>query len=130
MSLHWELLSTVYAWAGEIRTVEMAKESTRFANSDVIEQAAKELFEKLHAESFLKGLPRQQYITRLAHYFSEVNIFHPFREGNGRTERIFFSQLVAVAGHRLAWERMDADSFSRRRKACYLHSPDLKFLQY
>jgi cell filamentation protein len=109
-NIHWELFSVVYAWAGEIRIVEMAKENTRFANSDIIEQAAKELFGKLHAENLLKDLPRDQYAKQLAHYYSEVNILHPFREGNGRTERVFFSQLVAEAGYRLAWERMDADA--------------------
>lgn len=107
-NIHWELFSSIYSWTGEIRTVEIAKENTRFANSDAIEQAAKNLFEELHTENLLKGLPRDQYVQRLAHYYSEINVLHPFREGNGRTERVFFSQLVAVAGYRLAWERMDA----------------------
>jgi cell filamentation protein len=108
-NIHWELFSSIYSWAGEIRTVEIAKENTRFANSDAIEQAANALFEKLHGENLLKGMPRDQYGQRLAHYYSEVNVLHPFREGNGRTERVFFSQLVTVGGYRLAWERMDAD---------------------
>ncbi|HEX9153702.1 MAG TPA: Fic family protein [Candidatus Saccharimonadales bacterium] len=108
-NIHWELFNTIYSWAGEIRTVEIAKENTRFANSDAIEQAAKALFEELHNENLLDGLSRDKYIQRLAHYYSEVNILHPFREGNGRTERAFFSQFVAVVGRRLAWERMDSD---------------------
>lgn len=107
--IHWELFSTIYSWAGEIRTVEIVKENTRFANSDAIAQAAKRLFDKLYAEDLLKGLPHEQYAERLAHYYSEVNILHPFREGNGRTERVFFSQLVAEAGYRLAWEHLDPD---------------------
>ena len=118
-NIHWELFNTIYAWAGEIRTVEIAKENTRFANSDAIEQAAKALFDKLHSENLLKDLPREQYVQQLAHYYSEVNVLHPFREGNGRTERVFFSQLVAVAGHRLAWERMDADENLRACIAAY-----------
>jgi cell filamentation protein len=108
-NLHWELFNSIYSWAGEIRTVEIAKENTRFANSDAIEQAANTLCNKLYSENLLKDLQRDQYVRLLAHYYSEVNVLHPFREGNGRTERVFFSQLVAVAGYRLAWERMDAD---------------------
>jgi cell filamentation protein len=118
-NIHWELFSVVYTWAGEIRTVEMAKESTRFANSDAIEQAAKALFDELHSDNLLKDVPRDQYVRRLAHYYSEVNILHPFREGNGRTERVFFSQLVVDAGSRLAWERMDADANLRACIAAY-----------
>lgn len=118
-NIHWELFNTIYSWAGETRTVEIAKESTHFANSDVMEQAAKTLFDELHNEKLLKDLPRGQYAQRLAHYYSEINILHPFREGNGRTERVFFSQLVAVARYRLAWERMDAGNNLRACIAAY-----------
>ena len=50
-----------------------------------------------------------EYIRKLAHYYSEINILHPFREGNGRTQRVFFSQLAMLAGYRFAWERLDRD---------------------
>lgn len=118
-NIHWELFNTIYSWAGEIRTVEIAKENTRFANSDAVVRAAKQLFDELHAENLLKGLPREQYAGRLAHYYSEVNILHPFREGNGRAERVFFSQLVAETEYRLAWERLDADENLRACIAAY-----------
>lgn len=118
-SIHWELFSSIYSWAGELRTVEIAKENTRFANSDAIEQAAKNLFDELHGENLLKDLLRDQYIQRLAHYYSEINVLHPFREGNGRPQRAFFSQLVVVAGYRLAWERINADENLRACIAAY-----------
>lgn len=118
-NIHWEVFNTIYAWAGEIRTVEIVKGDTRFANSDVIEQAAQALFDELHNEKLLKELPRDQYTEQLAHYYSEINILHPFREGNGRTERVFFSQLVAEAGYRLAWEQMSADENLRACIAAY-----------
>ena len=108
-NIHWELFNPIYDWAGEIRTVEIAKGNTRFANSDMIEPAAQSLFRGLHDEDKLRGLAHHQYVTRLAHYYSEINVLHPFREGNGRTQRTFFSQLAAVAGYRFAWERLDAD---------------------
>lgn len=118
-NIHWELFHAIYSWAGEIRTVEIAKGNTRFANSDAIEQAARELFEKLHTENLLKDLPRDEYVKHLAHYYSEINILHPFREGNGRTQRVFFSQLAAQADYRLAWERMDGDENLRICIAAY-----------
>ena len=108
-NIHWELFNAIYEWAGEIRDVEISKENTRFANSDVITSAAVKLFRTLHAEELLKNLSRNEYIRRLAYYYSEINILHPFREGNGRTQRVFFSQLAMHAGYRLAWERLDRD---------------------
>lgn len=96
--IHWELFNVIYGWAGNLRTIEIAKGNTRFANSDIIEQAAHNVFKELHAENLLKDLQREKYIQRLAHFYSEVNVLHPFREGNGRTQRVFFSQLVAQSG--------------------------------
>lgn len=96
--IHWELFNVIYGWAGNLRIIEIAKGNTRFANSDIIEQAAHNVFKELHAENLLKDLQREKYIQRLAHFYSEVNVLHPFREGNGRTQRVFFSQLVAQSG--------------------------------
>ena len=118
-NIHWELFNAIYDWAGEIRTVEIAKESTRFANSDMIEPAAQSLFRELHDEDMLRRLPHHQYVARLAHYYSEINVLHPFREGNGRTQRTFFSQLAAVEGYHFAWERIDADKNIRVCIAAY-----------
>lgn len=106
-NIHWEIFNAIYDWAGDTRLVEIAKERTRFANSDSLGQAAGELFKQLHDDDLLKDLPRNEFVAKLAHYYSEVNVLHPFREGNGRTERVFFSQLVALNGYRLAWERLD-----------------------
>jgi cell filamentation protein len=119
MNIHWELFNAIYSWAGEIRVVEITKGDTRFANSDVIVQAANELFDQLLSEGLLKNFAREEYASRLAHYYSEVNILHPFREGNGRTERVFFSQLVSEAGYRLAWERLDATENLKASIAAY-----------
>lgn len=47
------------------------------------------------------------FVGRLTHYFSEVNAIHPFREGNGRTQRAFFRQLSREAGWRLDWSNLD-----------------------
>jgi cell filamentation protein len=44
----------------------------------------------------------------LAYYLGEVNAVHPFREGNGRTQRAFFDQLARDSGYTLAWQHLDA----------------------
>jgi cell filamentation protein len=108
-AIHRRLFGSIYPWAGELRRVEMAKEETRFANADFIAAAADGLFKELHRERLLCGLPDRQYAGRLAYYFSEVNVLHPFREGNGRRQRAFFALLAQEDGRRLAWERLDAE---------------------
>jgi cell filamentation protein len=95
--IHYELFHTIYDWAGEIRTSEIGKEGTRFANSYVLQQAANGLFDELRKKDLLRGLDRQRYIEELAHYYSEINILHPFREGNGRAQRATIpSQQVKI----------------------------------
>jgi Fic/DOC family len=54
---------------------------------------AAEVFGRLAAADRLRGLPRDRFIARLAEFLADVNALHPFREGNGRTQRAFFSQL-------------------------------------
>jgi fido (protein-threonine AMPylation protein) len=55
------------------------------------------------------GQDRDPFIDRLTYYLGEVNAVHPFREGNGRTQRAFFGQLADDAGFPLDWQDLDAD---------------------
>lgn len=64
------------------------------------------IFEELKAENYLKDLPRNQLVSRLAYFLSELNALHPFREGNGRSIREFARQLLLNAGYRLDWEKV------------------------
>ena len=50
-------------------------------------------------EKYLKDLSRDEFIKRLAYYMSELNVLHPFREGNGRTIREFIRELAYVNGY-------------------------------
>ena len=65
-------------------------------------------FRDLHGEDCLRGLHRDAFTERLACYLGEVNALHPFREGNGRAQRAFFTQLARDAGYTLAWQHLDA----------------------
>lgn len=94
-------------WAGELRTVVIAK-SAPFCLPQFIEAAAEQIFGQLAAaDRYLHGLCREPFVARLVHYHAEVNALHPFREGNGRSQRAFFRQLAADAGWRLDWSQLD-----------------------
>ncbi len=53
-------------------------------------------------------MERRPFIDRLTYYLGKVNAVHPFREGNGRTQRAFFEQLAQDAGFTLDWQHLEA----------------------
>ncbi|MFP3423205.1 Fic family protein, partial [Bacillus sp. SIMBA_161] len=77
--------------------------SSTFAHPKHLATQLKQLFSELAEEEYLKGLRKDVFIQRLAHYLAELNALHPFREGNGRTVREFARQLALNAGYSLDW---------------------------
>ena len=98
--IHRVLLGDIFDWAGELRTVDISK-GTMFCKCDYIESNAAKLFKQLRSENNLVGLQIEDMVSRLAYYLCEINAIHPFREGNGRTQRLFIKQLAFDAGYHL-----------------------------
>lgn len=107
--IHLALFQDVYDWAGKIRTVDISRGNSRFANVRFIESAANDIFNRLARENWLKSLDADALSKRLAHYLSEINALHPFREGNGRVQRIFISQLSQSAGYQLDYSDLEQE---------------------
>ena len=89
-----------YEWAGEIRTVNIFK-GNRFCRCDYIEPQINKLLSKLKDENYLKDYDKEKVAERLAYYLGEINVIHPFREGNGRTQRLFIEHLADSLGYSL-----------------------------
>jgi cell filamentation protein len=106
-AIHRRIFDDIYGWAGQIRTVAIAKGSP-FCLPQYIESSSVGIFRALRGENFLQSLERGPFIERLTFYLGEVNAVHPFREGNGRTQRAFFEQLARDAGFTLNWQHLDA----------------------
>ena len=77
----------------------IGKGEFRFASFEYIEPELDRLLNELKQENFLAGLSKQELAKRLAYYLSELNVLHPFREGNGRTNREFIRQLALKNGY-------------------------------
>lgn len=107
-AFHRHLFDGLYEWAGQLRTVPIAK-TEMFCLPQHIETYSDQVFAELARERQLKGLGRTAFVKRAAHFLGEVNAIHPFRDGNGRTQRAFFSHLAAGADHHLAWERVSQE---------------------
>ena len=108
-AIHHHLFQDVYDWAGKPRTVRISKQGNPFCFPEHIEAQAARLFAGLKADSFLENLKPNDFSTRAAHFLSELNAIHAFREGNGRTQLTFFALLADNAGHTLNLEKLDPD---------------------
>lgn len=107
-AIHRRIFGDIYDWAGQVRTVAIAKGSM-FCLPQFIEQAIAGISAQLHQEGLLRALGRDAFVDRLAYYLGEVNAVHPFREGSGRAQRAFFEELAAGAGYMLDWQELDAE---------------------
>jgi len=105
-AIHRYLFGDVYEWAGQIRLIDLTKDSTRFASYHHIEMAARKVFHKLEEENHLAGLPEGVFSQRAAYYLGEINALHPFREGNGRVQREFISHLAYKNDFYVEWQHM------------------------
>lgn len=108
-AIHAHLFSDLYDWAGQIRTVDLSKKGTRFCSAAEIENRADLIFTRLHQLNFLKNMEHIVFVEELTDFYCSTNELHPFREGNGRTQRLFLSQLTTNAGYTLNFSDIDSD---------------------
>lgn len=115
-SMHREWLGNIYPWAGEYRTVDLAKGDLHFANAAQIHRLMAEL-ERGPLATYTPCRPGP--ISNVAHAIAVVHaelvIIHPFREGNGRCARL----LAALMGLQAGLPALQFDRLERTGKARY-----------
>jgi cell filamentation protein len=105
--IHKQLFKGVYDWAGQIRTVDIKKDgegTEYFLVVAKINDAANYVFGELAKENHLKNLSKEAFARRLAYFYDQLNYIHPFREGNGRAQRVFWNRVAKDVGYELAWD--------------------------
>src|SRR5699024_649927 len=107
--LHYHLFKDIYVFAGKYRDVQLNKGNTRFCQAQFIEEDAKQLFTELNKEPAWESL--EKAAARLAYFKSELNMLHPFREGNGRTIRMYLRAYALSKGVDWQFEQMDRDAY-------------------
>lgn len=114
-AIHRHLFQDVYEWAGRTRDERVRLSDGSIATEPVLRKPDGKPFQegariaegldritgKLADENCLRGLEREEFAIRAADVMVELNGVHPFREGNGRTQRVFLEQLAQEAGHGL-----------------------------
>lgn len=119
--IHRRIFQDTYEWAGtervgpDTRMTKSGPDVVNFAPGDPaapqvaygyypgpgVREAAELQYRRLAGEEHLVGMERDPFLQRLAEHWGEFNTIHSFREGNTRSQFVFFSQLVDNAGYRL-----------------------------
>ena len=109
INLHYQLFNDLYEWAGKIRIVNMSKKGTNFCEYSKIAELGEMYFDRLKKQQYLIGLPFPEFIDELTELYCDLNMLHPFREGNGRCQRLFLSLLIKNAGYEINFSEIDGD---------------------
>jgi cell filamentation protein len=116
---HRLIFGDVCAWAGELRTVSIGK-GALFCPPQRLVSHADQVFSTLARLDRLRGRTRSAFVDGLTGLLAEINYLHPFREGNGRTQRAFLGQLARAAGHPIRWTAMDPAANVAASRAAHL----------
>ena len=100
-AIHRYLLEDIYDFAGELRTVNLAKGNFRFAPLMYLEAALGNI-DKMPQSTF----------DEIIEKYVEMNVAHPFREGNGRSTRIWLDCILKKELHQVIdWSRVDKSDY-------------------
>lgn len=108
-SIHRFLFEDLYYWAGELRKVDISKKGTLFCKANELENLCKACFNRLEKANYFKELSREKFVEEIVDLYQTTNFLHPFREGNGRTQRIFISKLIKYNGYDFNFSNINPD---------------------
>lgn len=116
--IHRELFSDIYDFAGQLRTVNIAKGNFRFAPVMYLEAAIKNI----------EAMPQSDFDEIIEKYV-EMNIAHPFREGNGRSTRIWLDQMLKKEiGMVVDWSMVDKDDYLLAMERSPIKDIEIKYI--
>ena len=123
-AIHRQLYQDLFDWAGKLREIDIYQGDTPCCHFAWIEKEGNALMRKLEEEDYLCEQPRETFVERLSWYYGEINVLHPFRLGNGLTQRIFFEQLAIHAGYLLDWRGIEPDAWSQANQLGAMGDPE------
>lgn len=94
MWLHKYIFEDIYDWAGKLRVVDLTKDEFKFAHYLFLKNNLNKYFMELKNDNYLIDYKKDLLIDKLSYYITELNVLHPFREGNGRVIREYFRILL------------------------------------
>ena len=125
--IHRYLFQDVYEWAGDFRTVDIAKGNSYFAHVPYIESTLKGVFGELSEERHLRGLNQERFASRLAQTLGTLNAVHAFREGNGRAQREFVRELAYKNSYWIDWSKVSREELYQASDASFMRGDNTFF---
>lgn len=117
-TIHKNLFDEIYDFAGKLRTVNIAKGNFRFAPLMYIESALKNIDE----------MPQSNFDEIIEKYV-EMNIAHPFREGNGRSTRIWLDHMLKTEiGKVIDWSKVDKEDYLLAMERSPIRDIEIKYV--
>lgn len=110
LRIHRFLFEDVYPFAGRLRREQISKGNTSFYPPNLIERELRRVFREIHETGMLREQELQVQIRHLSYVMAELNLIHPFREGNGRSIRELIRCMALSYGLFLNWGNTDRDS--------------------
>ena len=108
-NIHKRLFYDIYEWAGKVRSVNLSKKGTAFCEYKEINELAEKRFDRLKRDNFLVDLDFETFVDEFTDLYVDLNYLHPFREGNGRTHRLFLTLLARNTGYSIDFSQCDLD---------------------
>lgn len=99
--IHEWLFSDLYPWAGQYRTINLSKGATSFMPYELFHEAIPYLNKQIKNLNTTNYPSARLFATDLGQLLTDINHFHPFREGNGRTQRLFITLLAIQSGYEM-----------------------------
>ena len=116
--IHKYLFEDIYEFAGKIRTENISKSNFRFASAMYLEEALKKI-DKMPQSSF----------DEIIEKYVEMNIAHPFREGNGRSTRIWLDMILKKElGKVIDWSKIDKEDYLLAMERSPIKNIEIKIL--
>jgi cell filamentation protein len=119
-AIHRYIFQDVFEWAGEFRTVNISKGGHLFGVAAFLDPALGQTMDKLAAENHLVGLDATRFASRAAYFLGELNAAHPFREGNGKTQREYVRKLGLQAGHYIDWRATTIEAMTNASRLSHV----------
>lgn len=122
-AIHQYILQDVYDWAGDLRTTDTAALGIPHARPQFLPDELDRVFGQIR-DNPPSRTDRDAACDTIAEHWSELTLVHPFRDGNSRSQRVFFDQMFRDAGWAVDWQNVDAAAAHAARHMSLFGRPD------
>lgn len=127
--IHKYLFGEVFEFAGQYREENITKDNFRFSEYEYIEDNIKRIFSSINIDE-MKKMPFNEFVKKISYIMTELNVLHPFREGNGRTIRELVREICFDCGYAIDWYEVNHDDILRVAKlAVFDETEQIKLLK-